>query len=150
MSVKSVKRAKNEKGFTLIELMVVLVIMGILVTAVVLNIADEPDKAKVQKAEMDIKTFQTALKMFKIDNGFYPSTEQGLEALVQEPSTGKAPTKYKEGGYIESLPLDPWDSPYIYISPGVKGGNFDIVSFGADGVEGGESYDADVASWNLN
>jgi general secretion pathway protein G len=144
------EKNRNEKGFTLIELMVVLVIMGILVSVVVLNISDEPDKAKVQKARMDIKTLETALKMFKIDGGFYPSTEQGLESLVYEPTIGRQPANYKEGGYIESLPLDPWDNPYMYVAPGISGRHYDIMSFGADGVEGGDGFDKDIVSWDLN
>ncbi len=141
---------RKQGGFTLIELMVVLVIIGVLVTVVVLNISDEPDKAKVLKVKADIKTLETALKMFKIDNGFYPTTEQGIEALIFEPTVGKLPTKYKEGGYIENLPLDPWDSEYMYLNPGTKGRNYDLFSYGADGVEGGEGFDKDIGNWDLN
>lgn len=144
------KKKAGERGFTLIELMVVLVILGIMVTAVVLKIGDEPDKARVLKAKSDIKTLETALKMFKIDNGHYPSIEQGLEALVYEPTVGILPKNYKEGGYIEALPLDPWDNPYIYVSPGMQGRNYDLYTFGADGVEGGEKFNEDIMSWNLN
>jgi general secretion pathway protein G len=145
-----IRRTKTEKGFTLIELMVVLVILGIMVTAVVLRIGDEPDKARVLKAKSDIKTLETALKMYKIDNGYYPSVEQGLESLIYEPTVGKLPNNYKEGGYIEGLPLDPWGNPYIYISPGAQGRNYDLFTYGADGIEGGERFDEDIASWNLN
>ncbi|MFC1855922.1 type II secretion system major pseudopilin GspG [Thermodesulfobacteriota bacterium] len=144
------RKMKDEKGFTLIELMIVLIIMGILVTVVVLNLGDEPDKARVQKARMDIKRLETALKMFKIDNAFYPSTEQGIEALLYEPTVGRMVKDYKEGGYVEALPLDPWDNPYIYISPGVKGRNYDLISYGADGLEGGEDFNEDIVSWDLN
>lgn len=143
------KKKASERGLTLIELMVVLVILGIMVTAVVLKIGDEPDKARVLKAKSDIKTLETALKMFKIDNGYYPSTEQGLEALVYEPTVGTLPKNYKEGGYIEALPLDPWDNPYIYVSPGTQGRNYDLYTFGADGIEGGEGFNEDLLSWNL-
>jgi general secretion pathway protein G len=144
------KKGREEKGFTLIELMVVLVIMGILATVVVLNIADEPDKAKVQKARVDIKTVETALKMFKIDNGFYPSTEQGLEALAFSPTVGRPANNYKDGGYLENVPYDPWDNSYIYISPGVSGRPYDLMTYGADGVEGGAGFDEDILNWNIN
>jgi len=143
------KTVRNEKGFTLIELMVVLVIMGILVTVVVLNISDEPDKAKVQMARTNIKTLETALKMYKIDNGKYPTTEQSIDALKYEPTVGDVPKSYKDGGYVESVPMDPWDNPYIYISPGAAGRPYDLLSYGADGVEGGDKFNEDIESWNL-
>lgn len=143
-------RRVNEKGFTLIELMVVLVIIGILTTTVVLMISDEPDRARVLKAQSDIKTIETALKMFKIDNGFYPTSDQGLEALIYEPTVGRIPTKYKEGGYIESLPLDPWEMPYIYAFPGTHGRAYDLFTYGADGVEGGDKFNEDIGNWTIN
>ncbi len=141
---------KNEKGFTLIELMVVLVIMGILVTVVVVKFTDQPENARVLKTKSDIKNVETALKMFKVHNGFYPSTEQGIEALVSMPNVGRQATSYQEGGYLEAIPTDPWGSPYAYFSPGVKGHDYEIISYGADGIEGGEGFDKDIESWRLN
>ena len=102
------------------------------------------------KAIIQIKNFETALKLFKLDNGFYPSTEQGLEALVKKPTTGRIPQNWREGGYLEGgkVPLDPWGHPYIYICPGLHG-DFDIISYGRDGVEGGTGPDADIKSWEI-
>ncbi len=143
--------AGSKKGFTLIEVLVVVVILGILATLVVPKIMERPEQARRMKAVIQIKNFETALKLFKLDNGFYPSTEQGLEALVQKPATGKIPRNWREEGYLEGkkVPLDPWGNPYIYISPGLHG-DFDIISYGRDGAEGGEGYDADITSWEIH
>lgn len=138
----------NQKGFTLIEIMVVVVILGILAGIVIPRLLDEPEKARRIKAATQIRSFEEALGMFKLDNGFYPATEQGLKALVTKPGSGRIPTRYKEGGYMKKLPRDPWEQPYIYLSPGAHG-DFDLFSYGPDGESGGEGDDADIANWNL-
>jgi len=140
----------NCRGFTLIEIMVVVVILGILAAIVVPKLLDRPDQAKVTKAKVDMKGIEEALGMYKLDNGFYPSTEQGLDALVTKPETGRIPAKYPEGAYLKKLPLDPWNTPYVYLSPGLHSKDFDMISYGADGEPGGEGYDADINSWELN
>ncbi|MDL1970493.1 MAG: type II secretion system major pseudopilin GspG [Candidatus Desulfofervidaceae bacterium] len=140
----------NNKGFTLLELIVVMFILGLLAVIVAPRIIGRTDDARITKAKIQIKNFETALKLFKIDNGFYPSTEQGLEALIQKPTIGRIPTNYREGGYLEQkkIPLDPWGNPYVYICPGIHG-DFDIICYGADGQEGGEGKDADITNWNI-
>jgi len=137
-------------GFTLIELMVVIVILGILAAIIAPRLVGRTDDARVTQAKIQIRNFETALKLFKMDNGFYPSTEQGLEALIKKPTTGRIPKNYREGGYLERRKLtpDPWGNPYIYISPGTNG-DYDIISYGADGKPGGEGYDADITNWDL-
>ena len=141
---------KKSSGFTLIELMVVIVILGILALYVAPKIMGRPDEAKQVKARMDIVSLETALKLYRLDNGFYPSTEQGLAALVQVPQSGQIPKKWKEGGYLEKgqVPKDPWGNEFIYLSPG-NHGDFDIISFGADGVAGGEGKDRDISNWEI-
>ena len=140
----------NNKGFTLIEIMIVVFIISILAAIVAPRLIGQSDEARIAQAKVQIKNFETALKIFKLDNGFYPSTEQGLEALIEQPTTGKIPLKYREGGYLEqkTIPLDPWKKPYLYISPGVYG-DFDLICYGADGREGGEGNDADIQNWNM-
>ena len=135
-------------GFTLIELMVVMAILGILVGLVAPRIMDKPAEARRVKAKMQIQELSSALKEFKIDNGFYPSTEQGLQALVEEPAVGRTPRNYPSDGYMDKIPKDPWDNEYVYISPG-QHGDFDIISYGADGEEGGEGNNADIKSWEI-
>jgi general secretion pathway protein G len=129
--------------------MVVVFILGILAAIITPRIVGRTDEARVKSAKIQIKNFETALKLFKIDNGFYPSTEQGLEALIKEPSTGRIPNNYKEGGYLEKKRIspDPWGNPYVYLSPGMEE-DYDIISYGADGVPGGEGYDADITNWD--
>lgn len=139
---------RAEQGFTLIELMVVIVILGILAGLIVPRIMDQPDQARQVKAKMQMESLSTALKQFRLDNGFYPSTEQGLQALVQKPSVGREARNYPRGGYLPKLPKDPWGFDYVYISPG-QHGDFDIVSLGGDGKEGGDGGDADVRSWEI-
>jgi general secretion pathway protein G len=141
---------KESSGFTLIELMVVIVILGILALYVAPKIMGRPDEAKQVKARMDIVSLETALKLYRLDNGFYPSTEQGLAALVQMPQSGQIPKKWKEGGYLEKnqVPKDPWGNEFIYLSPG-NHGDFDVISFGADGVAGGEGKDKDINNWEI-
>lgn len=137
----------NQGGFSLMEVMVVVVILGLLVAFVAPKLVGRTDDARVTSAQMQIGSFSSALKLFRNDNGFYPTTEQGLEALSHMPSVGREPKSYRKGGYLDKVPLDPWKNPYIYISPGVQG-DFDIISLGADGVEGGEDYDADITNWD--
>ncbi|MFP3871158.1 MAG: type II secretion system major pseudopilin GspG [Syntrophobacteria bacterium] len=135
-------------GFTLIEIMVVIIILGILAGLIVPRFMEEPEKARAVKAKMQIESLSMALKKYKLDTGDYPTTEQGLEALVEKPAIGKIPKKYPEKGYIPKIPKDPWGNEYVYISPG-EHGDFDIISYGADGEEGGEGKDADVRSWEI-
>jgi general secretion pathway protein G len=139
---------KNQKGFTLIEILVVVFIIGLLATIILPKIMGRQEEAQRTKATADIKNIQTALDLFKLDNGFYPATEQGLEALVKKPETGRIPEKWKEGGYLNKAPKDPWGKPYVYLSPGSHG-DYDLISFGADGEAGGEGKNADIESWNL-
>ncbi len=146
-----IKTRNDNRGFTLIELMVVVIILGILALYVGPKIMGEPEKAKRVKAKMDITMLETALKMYKLDNGVYPSTEQGLQALVEAPETGVIPKKWRQGGYIEKnkVPKDPWGNEFVYISPGVHG-DFDIISYGLDGVPGGEDEDnKDINNWEI-
>ncbi|MEW6427691.1 MAG: type II secretion system major pseudopilin GspG [Thermodesulfobacteriota bacterium] len=140
----------REGGFTLIEIMVVLVILGILAGIIVPRIIERPEEARQVKARMQIKGLETALKMYKLDNGSYPSTEQGLEALVAPSSTGQTPKNWRQGGYLEKskVPVDPWGNGYIYLSPGMHG-DYDLLSYGADGEPGGEGKDADINGWEL-
>lgn len=142
------KRQSKEAGFTLMELMVVIVILGILASIVVPRFLDEPHKARVVKVKMQIQGFSTAAKRFYLDNGYYPSTEQGLHALVSKPTTGRVPKHFPKNGYIGKIPKDPWDNDYVYISPGSHE-SFDIISFGADSEEGGIDDGSDIQSWNL-
>eukprot|EP01034_Spumella_vulgaris_P005608 gene5608-7162_t len=133
-----------QAGFTLIELMVVLVIIGVLAALIVPNVLDRADDARVTAARTDVSNLMQALKLYKLDNQRYPSADQGLQALVARPTAGVAPPNWKP--YLEKLPNDPWGRPYQYLNPGVKG-EIDVMSFGADGQSGGEGKDADVGSW---
>jgi general secretion pathway protein G len=139
---------RSVSGFTLIELMVVIIILGILAGLIVPRIMEDPEKAKVVKAKLQIESFSTALKRYKLDNGDYPSTEQSLQALVEKPTIGKIPSRYPEKGYLSKIPKDPWGNDYIYICPG-EHGDYDIISYGADGQEGGEDKNEDVRSWEI-
>lgn len=134
-------RRKAQAGFTLIEIMVVIMILGLLATLVVQNLRGATDKAKRTKAAADIAGLKTALDRYYMDNGSYPTTDQGLQALVTPPSNGRMPQNYEQGGYISRLPLDPWGNPYFYQS---DGNGYALKSFGADGVEGGEGKNADI------
>ncbi|MDO8784627.1 MAG: type II secretion system major pseudopilin GspG [Syntrophales bacterium] len=138
------------RGFTLLELIVVVFILSLLVAIVAPRIIGRTHDASITEAKVQIKNYETALKLFKIDSGFYPDTQQGVEALVEQPATGPMPKNYRAGGYLEQkkIPLDPWGNPYIYVSPGMQG-DFDIMSYGADNKEGGEGKDADIKSWDL-
>ncbi len=140
----------SRRGFTLIELMVVIVILGILAAIIAPRIIGRTDEARVTEAKVQIKNIETALKLYKLDNGRYPATEQGLEALVSRPESGPPARSWREGGYLErkKVPLDPWGSPYVYASPGLQG-EYDIISYGADGTRGGEGFDRDISNWDI-
>lgn len=138
--------ARSARGFTLIEIMVVVVILAILAAAVVPKIMSEPDKARVVKAKTDIQSLETALNLYRLDNFRYPTTDQGLEALVSKPSSEPAAANWKDGGYISKLNKDPWGGDYQYLSPGEQG-EVDIYSLGADGLPGGDSFAADIGNW---
>ncbi len=141
----------NHKGFTMIELMVVIVILGILAAIVAPKLVGRTDEARITKARVDIANLETALKLYKLDNGVYPSTEQGLQALVETPETGTAPRNWREGGYLEKnrVPKDPWGNEFVYLSPGVNG-DFDLSSYGTDGLSGGEGINADINNWEID
>ena len=138
----------RQRGFTLIEIMVVVVILAVLGALVVPKILENVDKARVTRAASDIRAIQTALDLYRLDNFKYPTTEQGLQALVTQPSDPSI-TNYRSGGYLPSLPKDPWNNPYQYVSPGANGRDYDIISYGRDGKPGGEGYDADISTTTL-
>ncbi len=142
------KLKARQGGFTLLEIMVVVVIIGILAALVMPKIISRPDEARVIAAKQDIASLTQALKLYRLDNLRYPATEQGLQALAARPATTPIPPNWKAGGYVERLPQDPWGNPYQYLNPGVHG-EIDVFSFGADGVLGGEGNDADIGSWAL-
>ena len=146
MEICDIKDNSKQKGFTLLEIMVVIVILGILASMVVPNLMGSKDKADRQKVVTDVIALENALDMYKLDNGSYPSTEQGLEALVEEPSGSPEPRNYREDGYIKRLPQDPWGNDYVLNSPG-EHGKIDILSVGQDGEEG---TDDDIGNWNLD
>jgi len=139
----------RHSGFTLIEIMVVVVILAVLGALVVPNILDKVDNARVTAAKTDIRSIETALDLYRLDNFKYPSTEQGLQALVKQPADPTI-TNYPAHGYLKSIPIDPWRSPYIYASPGADGREYDITSYGKDGKPGGEGYDADINSFSID
>ena len=147
---KKKKIGIGEAGFTFIELMVVIVILGILAGLVIPRLMGRPEEAKQTKARMQIESLETALKLYKLDNGFYPTTEQGLQALVEKPEAGKIPQKWRKGGYLEKgkVPNDPWGNPYVYLSPGIQN-EYDLISYAADGVQGGEEENKDINSWEI-
>ena len=140
------QRRPAERGFTLIELMVVIVIIGLLATVVVINVFPAQDQARVTKAKADIALLEQAAEMYRLDNLTYPSTSQGLAALLSPPTSLTEAGRYRPGGYIKRLPKDPWGNAYLYAMPGQHGA-FDIYSLGADGQPGGEGNDADIGSW---
>ena len=142
---------KHERGFTFIEIMVVVAILAILAALVVPRIMGRTDDAKRTAAKVQIRNIEGALQLYKLDNGVYPSTEQGLKALVEKPSVGVIPKKWKIGGYLPKLPEDPWGNPYKYLSPSPNlKGDYEIISYGTDGEVGGEGVNADIANWNLD
>jgi len=142
--------SNSYRGFTLLEVIIVVFILSLLAAIVAPRIIGRTDDARIAEAKVQIKNFETALKLFKMDNGFYPDTQQGLAALIERPTIGRIPNNYREGGYLEQkkIPLDPWGNPYIYVAPGLYG-DFDILSLGADGKEGGGGKDADIKSWEI-
>ena len=142
--MKNLPTAKRQRGFTLIELMVVLAILGVLAALIVPNVLDRADDARSTAARTDVNNLMQALKLYRLDNQRYPAAEQGLQALVVKPSTGPAPLNWKPS--VDKLPNDPWGRPYQYMNPGVKG-EVDVLSLGADGQPGGEGKNADIGSW---
>ncbi|GAB6059201.1 type II secretion system major pseudopilin GspG [Desulfonatronum parangueonense] len=143
---------KHSPGFSLIELMIVVVILGLMATLLVPRIMDRPEEARVAKARMDIRTLESALRLYRLDNGVYPTTEQGLAALITKPERGAPPWNYRPGGYLEasSVPRDPWGNEYRYRSPGQQGRDYEITSLGSDGKEGGTGFARDINSWELD
>ena len=139
----------TQRGFTLIEIMVVVVILGILAAIVVPHIIDRPDAARVAKARQDIRAVESALKLYRLDNFRYPTTEQGLAALVDMPTTQPEPRNWKSGGYLDRIPTDPWGETYHYRNPG-EHGEIDVYTLGRDGRPGGEESDADIGNWALD
>jgi general secretion pathway protein G len=139
-------KRRKESGFTLVELMVVIVIIGLLSTIVLINVMPAQDKAISKKAEADVLTLEQAIEQYRLDNLTYPAASDGLRALVQAPPSLTRPERYRRGGYIKRLPEDPWGRPYLYAVPG-RNGSFDVYSLGADGQEGGEGENADIGNW---
>lgn len=140
-------RRSKHSGFSLIEIMVVLVIMGLLVGIVAPNVLKNVDDANVKTAYADFRSIETSLKLYRLDNFVYPSTEQGLSALVEKTALEPVPRKFPQSGYLDDLPTDPWQREYIYISPG-ESHDYDLISYGADGVPGGENQNADLNVWD--
>ena len=144
-------RMRTEHGFTLIEILVVCVILGLLVALVVPKILGRTDDARQTATKVQLRNIEQALQLFKLDTGTYPSTEQGLDALVHKPTVGVIPSRYREGGYLPKVPVDTWGHPLQYRSPGTDGKrDYELLSLGADGKPGGQGYDADLESWNLD
>jgi general secretion pathway protein G len=143
-----VPAAPAPRGFTLIEIMVVIVILGILAALVVPRVLERPDEARAVAAKSDVAAILAALKLYRLDNQRYPTTEQGLSALVAKPTAAPIPPNWKPNGYLERLPKDPWGQPYQYLNPGLHG-EIDVFSFGADGQPGGNGIDADIGSWDI-
>ena len=139
---------RRQKGFTLLEIMIVIVILGILGSMIVPNLLGNVDKAERQKAVSDISSLEQALDMYRLDNGRYPTTDQGLQALVEKPTSSPEPRSYREDGYIKRLPQNPWGGEYQYLSPG-ENGTVDIFTLGADNQEGGEESNQDIGNWNM-
>jgi general secretion pathway protein G len=139
-------KTRNNAGFSLVEILVVLVIMGLLISVVAPTVLNRADEARVGKVLADFKNIETALKIYRLDNYVYPTTEQGLEALVEASTLEPEPRNFKEGGYLEEVPLDPWGRPYLYMSPG-EHGEVDLYSLGADGLAGGEDQSLDLGNW---
>lgn len=149
MNTVRIPSARTQRGFTLIEIMMVVVIIGVLGAIVVPQFMSRPDQAKVTAARIDIQAISTSLEMYRLDNHNYPSTAQGLEALVKRPSGTPVPRNWNLQGYLKSVPVDPWGTPYQYLNPGVRSadGSYDLYSLGADGVSGGEGVAAEIGNW---
>ncbi len=143
------RRDSLSSGFTLIEILVVVVILAILVGLVAPRIMERPDEARVVAARSDVRAILTALKLYRLDNGSYPTTDQGLSALVQKPQVGNIPSNWKPGGYLDRLPKDPWGHDYHYLNPGIHG-EVDVFTYGSDGAPGGDGISSDIGSWTLN
>jgi general secretion pathway protein G len=142
---------KNQRGFTLIEIMVVVIILGLLAGLVLPRVLGQEEKARINAAKTQIRAIESALDAFKLDNGFYPATDQGLDALIKKPETGRIPNKWREGGYLKParIPKDPWGRDYVYIAPGNEGREYEITSYGADNEPGGEGNNVDIESWKI-
>lgn len=151
MNKKTILKTINNRGFTLIELMVVIVILGILAGVIAPRLVGRTYDAQLGKAKADIVSLETALQLYRVDNGAYPTTEQGLMALVEAPASGTVPKNWRKGGYLQKgkVPKDPWGNEYIYLSPGVHNQDYDIVSYGADGAAEGEDENKDINSWDI-
>jgi len=141
---------RDNRGFTLVEIMIVMVILALLAALVLPKIMGRSDDAKIADTKVQIRNLESALKFYKLDNGVYPATEQGLQALLEKPTVGKIPKNYRAEGYLESkkLPQDPWKNDFVYISPG-EHGDYDLCSYGADDAKGGEGINADICSWDI-
>lgn len=141
----------SSSGFTLIEIMVVIVILAILAAVIAPRLIGRVDESRVTESKIQIKNFETALKMYKLDNGKYPTTSQGLVALVEMPRTNPVPRKWHKGGYLEKrrIPNDPWGNSFLYLSPGLHG-DYDLLSYGADGLKGGADFDSDINNWEID
>lgn len=144
-----IMRFSQKDGFTLIELLAVIVIMGLLATVVVVNVAPFLGRSNVEKVRADLAQIEKALELFRFNEMRYPNTNEGLRALVEAPSSLRNPHIYPEEGYLKSLPKDPWGNPYLYLMPGLKSKNYDLFSYGADGIEGGTKQNADVGNWTF-
>jgi general secretion pathway protein G len=149
-SLQAIPAKANNRGFTLIELMVVIVILGVLAGLIIPRIMGRPEEARRMKARVQMESIETALKLYKLDNGSYPTTEQGLQALVEAPAVGELAKNWRKGGYLEKgkVPKDPWENDYVYLSPGVQG-DFDLISYGKDGEPGGEDENVDINNWEV-
>ncbi|MFO1389744.1 type II secretion system major pseudopilin GspG [Cellvibrio sp.] len=148
LASKSSRALSRQGGFTLIEIMVVVIIIGLLASVAVPTVLDRMEQARTQKARADFKSLQTALKLYRIDNFTYPTSDQGLDALVHKPTLAPVPRNWKSGGYLDQMQMDPWDRPYLYMSPAENGHDYDIYTLGADGVTGGEGPNADLSVWD--
>lgn len=144
-----VRGRSQASGFTLIEIMVVVVILAVLATLVVPKIMDRPGQARVVKAKQDIRTIESALNLYRLDNYALPTTDQGLDALVKQTSIEPLVSHWKQGGYLPRIPKDPWGKEYLYLNPGTHGGDMDLYTLGADATKGGEGTNADIGNWNL-
>jgi len=144
------RRYSKQAGFTLIELMVVIIILGVLAGLIIPRVMGRPDEARQAKAKIQMESMESALKLYKLDNGNYPTTEQGLKALVEPPAAGNLPKNWRQGGYLEKgkIPKDPWGNDFVYVSPGSHG-DFDLSCLGKDGEAGGEGVDKDINNWEL-